>query len=65
MSKEIIVKDVVGNTCITIEDGQKIGISKKCITDFRDINLIFGTISKLLTSYRRGDIKQITFEGIK
>ena len=48
-----------------IEDGQKIGISKKCITDFRDINLIFGTISKLLTSYRRGDIKQITFEGIK
>ena len=46
-----------------IRDGLKIGIPEKCVTDFRDINLIFGTISKLLTSYRRGDIKQITFEG--
>jgi hypothetical protein len=46
-----------------IRDGLKIGISEKCVTDFRDINLIFGTISKLLTSYHKGDIKQITFEG--
>ena len=47
-----------------IEHGVKIGIPRTCVTDFRDINLIFGTISKLLTSYRRGDIKQITFEGV-
>jgi Mg-chelatase subunit ChlD len=45
-----------------IRDGLKIGIPKECVTDFRDINLIFGTISRLLTSYRMGDIKQITFE---
>jgi Mg-chelatase subunit ChlD len=47
-----------------IEHGLKIGIPRQCVTDFRDINLIFGTISKLLTSYRRGDIKQITFEEV-
>jgi Mg-chelatase subunit ChlD len=44
-----------------IRDGLKIGIPERCISNFQDMPMLFQTVGGLLTSYRRGEIKQITF----
>ena len=52
----------VSSTWSAEQDGLKIGILKECISGFQDISTMFCKLGALLTSYRRGDIKQITFK---
>jgi hypothetical protein len=46
-----------------IADATKIGIPRECATDFTNLPEVFRKVSNLLTDYRSGIIKQITFEG--
>jgi Mg-chelatase subunit ChlD len=45
-----------------ILDALKIGIPRECATDFTNLPDVFTKVSKLLSDYRDGTIKQITFE---
>jgi len=46
-----------------LEHGQRIGIPKNAITSFQDIEKLMGCVGKLISQFRTGAIKQITFEG--
>jgi hypothetical protein len=45
-----------------IADATQIGIPRECATDFSNLPEVFKKVSNLLTDYRSGVIKQITFE---
>jgi len=48
-----------------VQDGLKIGIPQECVTDFRDLTMLFQTVGNLLLSYRKGEILRITFQKEK
>lgn len=43
--------------------GKRIGIPRSAITTFDNVEVLLSQVSKLLISYRQGEIKQITFTG--
>jgi len=45
-----------------VADGLRLGIPRECITDFTNLPEVFKRVSNLLTDFRRGDIKRITFD---
>lgn len=47
----------------SISDAEKIGIPQECATVFGQFNKMLGQINQMLTSYRQGDTKLLTFGG--